>query len=424
MDKKESCPQARASFIISTARSGSTLLRYILNSHPAISCPGELYLGQLCRDLYLTINHTKGQVAAGSDKAKRELIVLAEVRRIVCELMDSYARARNALMWCEKTPTNVDHLRILARVFPEAKYICLYRNCLDVVYSLIEANTHGWYPDLVQYVHRRPENLISAMIESWIDKTNRMVEFELANPANCFRLKYESLVLDPPDTLKPLFEFLCLEWDPLVLSKVFSTQHDPGPGDIKIRFSRRINESSIGKGSRLPLRAIPEDLLEKMNNLLVKLDYAVIGPDWDFTPSPYRAEPADGRDEHVEEVEQVFTNHIPQRIRAQKESLEGIKGKCKFIIPELGSRAWMIDLTGEAGHLVSGDSAADFTITISADDLTDIVSGRSNAGEAFLQGKLKVGGDLTLANAVCQVFFQEDLNTKGLVRKMTGGLST
>ena len=414
MDKKESRPQARASFIISTARSGSTLLRYILDSHPAISCPGELYIGQLCRDLYLTVDNTKGQVAAASDRAKRERIVLDEVRRIIFELMDSYARARNAQMWCEKTPTNVNHLRILARVFPEAKYICLYRNCMDVVYSLIEANSYGWYPDLVRYIHRNPENIISAMIESWIDKTNRMVEFELANPANCFRLKYESLVLDTSNTLKPLFEFLGLEWDPSVLSEVFSTQHDPGPGDIKIKFSRRINESSIGKGSRLPMIAISDDLLEKMNNLFVKLDYAVIGPDWDLTPSPYRAQSRDEQVEYVEAVKQVFTNHIPQRVKAQKERLEGLKGKCKFIIPELGSKAWMVDLTGETGHLVPGNSTADFTIMISADDLIDIVSGRLNAGGAFLQGKLKVGGDLSLANAACQVFFQEDQNTKSL----------
>ena len=411
MDKKESLPQARASFIISTARSGSTLLRYILDSHPAISCPSELYLGQLCQDLYFTLGYIKGQ-EAGLDRTKKELIVLDEIRRIVFELMDSYARAKNAQMWCEKTPNNVDHLRVLARVFPEAKYICLHRNCMDVVYSLIEANSYGWYPDLIHYVHRNPANIISVMIESWIDKTNQMLKFELANPANCFRLKYESLVLDPPNTLKPLFEFLGLEWDPSVLSEVFSIHHDPGHGDIKIRFSRRINESAIGKGSRLPLVAVSYDLLEKMNNLLVKLDYPVIGPDWDLTPSPYRAESVDEQVEYVEAVKRVFTNHIPQRVRAQKEKLEGLKGNCKFIIPELGSKAWMVDLTGEAGHLVPGNSAADFTITISADDLTDIVSGRSNAGESFLQGKLKVSGNLALAYPVCEVFFHEDLNTK------------
>src|ERR1044071_4567302 len=144
MDKKEPYPQARASFIISTARSGSTLLRYILDSHPAISCPSELYLGQLCRDLYFTVGYIKGQ-DAGLDSTKKELIVPDEIRRIIFELMDSYARARNAQIWCEKTPTNVNHLRVLARVFPEAKYICLYRNCMDVVYSLIEANMYGWY---------------------------------------------------------------------------------------------------------------------------------------------------------------------------------------------------------------------------------------------------------------------------------------
>ncbi len=408
MNNRESTTQSRASFIISTARSGSTLLRYILDSHADISCPGELSLGQLCRDLYQTINYTKGQIAAVSDRARREEIVLEEVRRIIFELMDSYAKARKKPIWCEKTPGNVNHLRILGRVFPEGKYICLYRNCMDVVYSLIEANTHGWYPDLVRYIHRNPENIISAMIESWIDKTGEMMKFEMANPTNSYRLKYESIVRDPSQTMESLFGFLQVEWNPLILTEVFSAKHDAGPGDIKINFSQRIKKSSIGKGSKLPLRAIPAQQLERMNQLLAKLDYPLVEEDWDFTPSPYRNDSSEEQSRYADVVKQIFTDHISQRVREQKEQLAGLKGDCKFLIPELGSQAWIVDLTGEAGHMVAGDSTADCTITISADDLLDVVSGRLNAGESFLQGKIRVGGNLTLANKACQIFFQEE----------------
>ena len=38
-------------FIASHARTGSTLLRYIIDTHPALCCPPELALGQLCSAL-------------------------------------------------------------------------------------------------------------------------------------------------------------------------------------------------------------------------------------------------------------------------------------------------------------------------------------------------------------------------------------
>jgi protein-tyrosine sulfotransferase len=401
----------RASFILSTARSGSTLLRYILDTHPEISSPAETFLGQLCRDLYLTVNHTKGEVAAAQGKTKDQF-VLGEVRRIVLDLMNSYARAKNKSMWCEKTPANVNHMDLLMGVFPEAKYICLYRNCMDVVHSHIEANLHGWYPDLVRYIHRSPENIIGAMVENWVDKTGRILKFELAHTANCFRLKYESLVFDPHASMKSLFAFLSVEWNPSVLDAVFSSRHDVGFGDVKIRFSRKIIRNSVGKGSKLPRRAIPDDLLEKANHLLARLDYPVIGPEWDFTPSPYHAEREVEQVACADAVKQVFTSHIPQRVRRQIKRLRGVRGAIKFIIPELGGMGWMVDLTGEAGHPVPGGSAADCTIMISADDLMNVVSGRSNAGEAFLQGKVKISGNSALANMACQLFFQDELNAE------------
>ena len=60
-------------FILCTPRSGSSLLRYILDTHPAICCPGELSLGQLCKDLYTAFYYTVGQVRASSEESRDAL---------------------------------------------------------------------------------------------------------------------------------------------------------------------------------------------------------------------------------------------------------------------------------------------------------------------------------------------------------------
>lgn len=62
-------------FILSCERSGSTLLRYIVDTHPRIACPGHLYLGRLCQYLYQTMKSSLGQALA---EEKKEAVLLAE----------------------------------------------------------------------------------------------------------------------------------------------------------------------------------------------------------------------------------------------------------------------------------------------------------------------------------------------------------
>src|SRR5918996_23135 len=121
-------------FVLSCERSGSTLLRYIIDTHPRVCSPAHLHLGQLCRNLYTSIFYSLGQTIEGTDEATRERLVAGEVRAIVDEFMQRYARAKGKRMWCEKTTENLQYLRFLCDVFPDAKYICLYRNCMDVVH--------------------------------------------------------------------------------------------------------------------------------------------------------------------------------------------------------------------------------------------------------------------------------------------------
>jgi protein-tyrosine sulfotransferase len=392
-------------FVLSTPRSGSSLLRYILDTHPKVCCPGELNLGPVCEHLYWAAFYTLGQVG-GSDEIDQMNIADAEVRRMVNSLMASYTRLKGKQVWCEKTPANLKHLETLKRIFPEAVYICLYRNCMDTAYSCIESSRLGFMDELWDYVRRHPGNLVAAMVESWIDQMKAMIKFERANKSKCFPIKYESLVLNPVETLQPLFSFLGLEWRDDLLENVFRSQHDAGPGDVKIEFARRIYTGSIGKGSALDRSAIPNEMLEGLNAVLTSLDYPEVGPDWNHSPSPYlplAARKTAGR--RVASIEEVFTLHIPQRLEEQAPPLDELSGVLKFVISGQDGCVWRIDMTRRPNEITSENGTADCVIKVSGSDLIKIVNGESNPGESFLQGKLHVAGDVKLGIAFGRIVF-------------------
>lgn len=405
MDHENKSRTAPPVFVLSHERSGSTLLRYIIDTHPQVCSPAHLHLGQLCASLYTSILFSIGQTMEVTDEAMRERLVAVETRRVVDELMEKYVRAKGKQMWCEKTTDNLRYLKLLHDVFPDARYICLYRNCMDVVHSCIECSRFGFLPELTPYVQKRPENTVAAMVESWVDKTTTLLEFELAHESQCFRVKYEDLVAEPSQTLTPMFASIGLDWDEELLNSVFSTQHDQGSGDQKILFTKKVNTDSIGRGSTISRSFIPADLLEKMNDLLARLEYPVVGEDWDNAPSPYV--PAKITREEValvSSVEEMFRDYVPKLLHNGNAALQGVNGTCKFDVGD-GGGTWMLALRDSHGVAEARDGDADCTVRISASDLLDLVNGKLNTIAAFDQGKIHVMGDYELANKVGRLLF-------------------
>ena len=396
-------------FVLSCERSGSTLLRFIIDTHREICSPAHLHLGQLCRSLYTSIFFSLGQTLDVTDEAMRKRAVIVETRRVIDELMQRYVTAKGKRMWCEKTTENLQYLNLLYDVFPDARYICLYRNCMDVVHSSIECSRLGFIPELVPYVQKQPDNIVAAMVDSWIEKTSVLLDFELAHPAQCFRIKYETLVAEPSQTLAAMFAALELDWDESLLNEVFSTHHDQGSGDRKVLFTKKIQTDSIGRGSTISRSFIPDSLLENMNRLLARLDYPQVGDDWDNAPSPYLpAGIAAGiptqESESVSSIEEMFRNYVPQLLKDGNAALAGINGRCKFEVGD-GGGTWMLTLRESQGVTEALDGEADCTVRISAADLLDLVNGRLNSIAAFDQGKIHIMGDYDLANKVGRLLF-------------------
>jgi hypothetical protein len=262
-------------FILSCERSGSTLLRYILDTHPEITCPGELYLGKLIADLKLTLSRTTALVKTRTPEELEKETYL-EMKRILTGVLSEYTRLRGKKIWCEKTPFDLHHLPEIEKTFPDARYICLYRNSLDVVHSCLERRQKLIFKDWTKpYEARHPYNFAAAMLESWSVKTEKMIHFEAEHPRT-FRIRYEDLVLEPVKKLDLLFEFLNLRWEASLLDQVFSSPHDPGGGDEKIGMTHKIEKKNIGKGSQIDpklLALIPVDLQQQQKKLHRELGY-------------------------------------------------------------------------------------------------------------------------------------------------------
>ena len=75
-----------------------------------------------------------------------------------------------------------------------------------------------------------------------------------------------------------------------------------------------------------------------------------------------------------------------------------IKGIIKYQITGNPSGSWTLDLKNGSGSLEKDSSKkADMTITLSDDDMMDLVSGKLNGQQAFMSGKLKIKGNMGMA---------------------------
>jgi protein-tyrosine sulfotransferase len=408
--------QAPPFFILSCKRSGSTLLRYIIDTHPDICIPPELMMGDLCTFLHHMVSTLSyGEVNLNSSQEDRGRRCYAEVNRIISEWMSTYAKSRGKRLWGEKTPNNLSRLNVLKSVFPDA---CLHRNCMDVASSFLELmNTYNWSLMPIYYIRNR--NVASACIDNWIDETNKLLTFEQENIENCIRVRYEDIVSDPIRTLKPVFEFIGVSFEPKLLDSIFTVQHDPWPGDVKVTFTKEIHDRSIGKGASISILHIADELLHKMNDLLARLDYPLVGPDWDRQAvSPYIEAFVKERDNKNNRavavtIDDIFERLFPKRLKAHAKRYPGKKGICKFIVRDADTHIWMIDCNIPRVFEAT-DGEADCTISVTLKYLIEMVSGDLDPVQAMMQGKVRVIGDLKIAINLGQILFtpedSEDVN--------------
>ncbi|MCH2159025.1 MAG: sulfotransferase [Oleiphilaceae bacterium] len=201
-------------FEIGVARSGTTLLSLMLDSHPKIAVPYESHffvdLAKNEEQVYTDLEREAGRIKLIkwmlAQRYVREwdyvptidefdLCKCTTIPRMIDQLFAAYARAKGKTIWGDKTPLYISHIDILHRYFPNAKYIHVIRDGRDVALSL----TEQWFG---------PNDFYSA-IKYWekhVTIGRKMLA--MLPKEQVFELKLEDLVISPNEKLNEICSFL------------------------------------------------------------------------------------------------------------------------------------------------------------------------------------------------------------------------
>jgi hypothetical protein len=212
-------------FIVGCGRSGTTLLRAMLDAHPDLAVPDEAgfvvryarphyamrygwprhFDAGRCADLILADNSFQRWDLPESDvRAALAAARPSGYAELVRCLYGVAATVRAKPRFADKTPMHVLHLPRLARLFPEARFVHLIRDGRDVALSY---RSVAWGPDTVEEGALRWRRSV---------RHGRRAGRRLGADRYC-EVHYEALVADPEPVLRRLCRYLDLSWDDAVL---------------------------------------------------------------------------------------------------------------------------------------------------------------------------------------------------------------
>jgi hypothetical protein len=279
-------------FILSTARSGSTLLRFILDTHADLACPPETNIPATCAQLASTWSTISGAQLSHSRKGVNitEIpdAVITKVRRVTDSMMGQYLTGHNKRRFCDKSIGTAAYAELLVRLYPEAKFICLVRHPMDFIRSALEACP--WGPigyGFDEYVASGSGNMVLALARYWIDYTDAIVSVAGRYLPHSYLMRYEDLVDAPEFVANRLFEFLGVPLQPGISHECFTVKRERyGQSDHKIWWTSEINSASVGRGESIPPGLVPAPVWEHVNAILDRLGYARVDKSWGTPDGP------------------------------------------------------------------------------------------------------------------------------------------
>lgn len=187
-------------FIIGSMRSGSTLLRLILDSHPNIAIGSETgFMGGL--------RHVK-EIPSwkfGSGWYERlnwsEAEFDARLRDFYGGMFGRFALEQGKTRWGEKTPFHTSHIGEMARVFPDSVFVGIVRHPGAVAASL-RKKFHYTFPDALAY---------------WSAANLELARGGAALGDRFALCRYEDLVTEQEPVLREILALVDEPWDAAVL---------------------------------------------------------------------------------------------------------------------------------------------------------------------------------------------------------------
>ena len=210
--------------LLGVSRSGTTLLRVVLDRSPGLAIPDESFFVPLLarrngpmidaerflddvsriptiRDWGLTPADISGRVRSGM-----------RIGDAIAAVFEAYADAAGKPRWGDKTPMYMRHLALLEELFPNAQYVHLIRDGRDAALSFLEMPegtfTRTW-------AHPRTPAQFACLWRKEVGDARALGR--RVGPTRYLEVRYEELVADAESVVRGICTFAAVAFEPAML---------------------------------------------------------------------------------------------------------------------------------------------------------------------------------------------------------------
>ncbi|XP_072271536.1 protein-tyrosine sulfotransferase 2 [Pyxicephalus adspersus] len=194
-------------FIGGVPRSGTTLMRAMLDAHPDVRC------GEETRIIPRILAMRQAWSKSGSEKMRldeagvTDHVMDAAVQAFILEIIAKHGEPAKLL--CNKDPFTLKSSVYLSKLFPNSKFLLMIRDGRASVHSMITRKITIAGFDLNSY-------------RDCLTKWNKAIEIMYAQcleigERKCLPVYYEQLVLHPKQMMQAIINFLGIPWNDAVL---------------------------------------------------------------------------------------------------------------------------------------------------------------------------------------------------------------
>jgi hypothetical protein len=199
-------------FVVGVPRSGTTLLRLMLDAHPELAIPHEThFLPSLLReppDSREAFFRRVTEFSTWKDlSTPQELFWDALCRLEPFDVIEGvrafyrlYAGLRGKSRWGDKSPPYCLHIETIQRALPEARFIHILRDGRDVAVSLRPL----WFA---------PGTSMQSLAAQWVEQITEARRQGQGKPFY-LEVRYEDLIAQPEREMQRICRFVDLRYDP------------------------------------------------------------------------------------------------------------------------------------------------------------------------------------------------------------------
>jgi len=218
LSRRRPAPESPPSpFVVGVTRSGTTLLRLMLDAHPQLAVPPETHflpdLISTCKTGPVTADRCTQAIVShrrwpdfqlDADELRERLRATAGLDVTACArgFYELYAERAGKERWGDKTPGYLRRMRTIAKVLPEARFVHLIRDGRDVAVSITALHFGA--------------DTVRQAAERWVKRIDDG-RAKGARVSHYLEIRYEDLVLEPEPTLRQICDYVELPWDPRML---------------------------------------------------------------------------------------------------------------------------------------------------------------------------------------------------------------